>query len=108
MNYELLLTREAELEVGRTVDYIAKRSPRGAAAWSEQLEQALAEVKRNPIQFGSAPESAEHDVEIRQFLFKTRRGRMYRALFTVVGRGIYVIHLRGPSQNVLLRDQLRR
>ena len=107
MNYELLLTRETEKEVDRTIAYLANRSPQGAAAWCEQWENVLSELKRNPLQHALAPESAKYDVEIRQILFKTRRGLKYRALFTVVGRGVYVIHLRGPRQNLLRRDQLR-
>jgi toxin ParE1/3/4 len=108
MNYELLLTRETETSVEQVIDYLVKRSPQGAAAWCEQWENVLSALKANPLQHGLAPESSEFETEVRQILFKTRRGRKYRALFTVVGRGVYVIDLRGPSQNLLRRDQLRR
>jgi hypothetical protein len=108
MIYELLLTRETEASVEQIIDYLAKRSPQGAAAWCEQWEKVLAALKLSPLQHGLAPESAKYDVELRQILFKTRRGRKYRALFTVVGRGVYVIDLRGPSQNLVHRNQLRR
>jgi plasmid stabilization system protein ParE len=108
MNYELLLTRETEASVEQIIDYLAKRSPQGAVSWCEQWENVLAALKLNPLQHGLAPESAEYAAEIRQILFKTRRGRKYRALFTVVGRGVYVVDLRGPSQNLLRRSRLRR
>jgi hypothetical protein len=108
MNFELLFTRDAEVEVDRTIAYLAKRSPQGAAAWCNEWEQALSELNANPLQYGLAPEATKYNIEVRQILFKTRRGRKYRALFTVVGRGIYVIHLRGPSQDLLRREQLRR
>jgi plasmid stabilization system protein ParE len=108
MKYELLLTREAETEVTRIVDYLAKRSPQGAAAWCAQWESVLTELKSNPLQHGLAPESADYAAEVRQILFKTRRGRKYRALFTIVGRGVYIIQLRGPSQDLIRQDQLRR
>ena len=77
MKYELLLMREAELEVARIVDYLAKRSPQGAAAWCEQWEKVLAELSQNPLQHALAPESALYETEVRQVLFKTRRGRKY-------------------------------
>ena len=108
MKYELLLTRETEASLEQIIGYLAKRSPLGALAWCEQWEKVLAELRLNPFQHGLAPESAEYDAEIRQILFKTRRGRKYRALFTVVGRGVYVVDLRGPSQNLVHHNQLRR
>jgi hypothetical protein len=108
MNYDLLFTRELEIEVEHTINYLAKRSPHGAVAGCEQWANVLDELKRSPLQHGFAPESVKYGIEIRQILFKTRRGRKYRALFTIVGRGVYVIQLRGPHQDLLRRDQLRR
>ena len=108
MIYDLLLSARLKQAIEQIIDYLAKRSPQGAAAWCEQWEKVLASLKQNPLQHGLAPESAEYDAEIRQILFKTRRGRKYRALFTVVGSGVYVIDLRGPSQNLIRRNQLRR
>jgi len=70
MSYELLLTRGAETEVERTIDYLAKRSPQGAAAWCEQIETVLAELKQNPSIYGLAPESATYNIEIRQSFLK--------------------------------------
>ena len=54
MIYDLLLTRETEASVERTIDYLAKRSPQGAAAWCEQWEKVLATLKQNPLQHGLA------------------------------------------------------
>jgi plasmid stabilization system protein ParE len=108
MKYELLLVPSAESEVDRIIRYIAERSPQGAIAWCERWEQVLSELGGDPFQFGLAPESTEYDADVRQVLFKTRRGRTYRALFTVVGRGVYIISVRGPGQNLLRRDQMRR
>jgi plasmid stabilization system protein ParE len=108
MKYELLLVPAAESEVDRIIRYISERSPQGAIAWCERWEQVLAELRDDPLKFGLAPESTQYDTDVRQVLFKTRRGRMYRALFTVVGRGVYIVSVRGPGQNLLRRDQTRR
>src|ERR1043165_4911375 len=105
MTYELLHTREAEASVGQIIDYLAKRSPQGAVAWCEQWEKLLADLGDNPLQYALAPESKEHGADICPVLFKTRRGRTYRVLFAVVGLGVYIVSVRGPSLNLLRRHR---
>jgi toxin ParE1/3/4 len=106
MTYELLQLPRAEADVDRILRYLALRSPQGAITWWERWEQVKAEIRAQPLGYGLAPESEKYEVPIRQVLFKTRRGRIYRELFTVVGAGIYVIHVRGPGQNLLRRNRL--
>jgi hypothetical protein len=97
MTYEPLLLPRAQADVEK-----------GAIAWRERWEQVLDQLRTGPLECGLAPESARYEAEVRQLLFKTRRGRTYRALFTVVGRGVYILHVRGPGQNLLRPGQLRR
>jgi hypothetical protein len=106
MKYELLFTRETEIEVERTIAYLANRSPQGAAAWCEQWESVLTELKSNPLLHGLAPESADYGWRFVGYFSNSPRPQV--SLFTIVGRGVYVIQLRGPSQNLVRRDQLRR
>lgn len=108
MTYELLLLPRAETEVARIIRYVAARSPQGAIAWCERWEEVLNELGINPLIHGIAPESTEYETDVRQILFKTRRGRTYRVLFTVVGNGVYIISVRGPGQSLIDRDRLRR
>ena len=107
MNYELLLVAQAETAVERIINYLAERSNQGAISWCERWEQVLEEVRGRPFQYSLAPESHKYGTEVRQVLFHTRRGRQYRALFTVVGQGIYIIDVRGPGQNLASRNRLR-
>lgn len=108
MTYELLLTPQAEADVDNIIRYLAIRSPQGALAWCERWEQVMTELARDPLGLAPAQESARYKTDVRQLLFKTRRGRTYRALCTVVGAGIYILHVRGPGQNLLERKGLRR
>jgi len=108
MTYEPLLLPRAQADVDSIVRFLAERSPQGAIAWRERWEDVLRQLRTKPLECGLAPESAGYEAEIRQLLFKTRRGRTYRALFTVVGRGVYILHVRGPGQNLLRLGQLRR
>jgi hypothetical protein len=61
---------------------------------------------RNPLAYGLAPENEYVDYELRQFFFKTRRGRTYRGVFTVVADEIRVLRIRGPGQALLRRDEI--
>jgi plasmid stabilization system protein ParE len=108
MTYELLLTPQAEADVDNIIRYLAIRSPQGAVAWCERWEQVMTELVRDPLSFAKAPESSKCKTDVRQLLFKTRRGRTYRAIFTAVGRGVYILHVRGPGQKLLRRRDMRR
>jgi hypothetical protein len=108
MTYELLLVAKAEAQVDSIIRYLSARSPQGALAWCERWEQVLTDLVNDPFTFGLAPESAKYDAVVRQVLFRTLRGLRYRALFTIVGRGVYIIEVRGPGQNLVRRNQLRR
>lgn len=87
-------------------DYIAARSPDGARRWWDCFQFAAAKLAENPERFGFAPENSLTDLPLRQFLFKTRRGRTYRGVFTVVDDEIRILRVRGPGQAPLERDEL--
>ena len=76
--------------------------PNGGAA----LLQALKGLATNPESKGFAPESREFDQEVRQALFKTRKGRMYRALFLIEETRVHVLAVRGPGQRLLTSEEL--
>jgi hypothetical protein len=54
-----------------------------------------------------AVESEHVDAEIREVLFKTRRGLVYRLLFTIRQSHVFVLHVRGPGQDWIGSDELR-
>jgi hypothetical protein len=67
----------------------------------------VGELRKRADGCGLAPEDAEHDSEIRQIVFKTRSGLPYRALFTIDGDQVHVIHVRGPGQDLIMPGNLR-
>lgn len=101
MRYRVEITRRARLDAQRNLDWIAERSSAGAAAWSVALQRVLKSLRDNPERHAIAPESDEHEPPLRQFLFKTRRGRVYRGLFKIADNVVYVLHIRGPGQELL-------
>ena len=96
------MTSAGNLDLEGCYAYIMKRSPRGAAAWTNAFQvQVLDALSTDPHAYELAPESRDHSVEIRQKLFRTRQGRSYRALFTIQGHEVFVIHIRGPGQDLI-------
>ncbi len=107
MTYNIILQPGAEADVEQIIGYLADRSLQGAAAWRNAWNDLLIELRRRPESFGLAPESAQHDDDVRLALFKTRRGRTYRALFVIVDYTVHIIHVRGPGQDLLSPDKLQ-
>lgn len=86
--------------------WLCERSPDGALRWWDAFEHAVERVAANPQGPGLAPEDELFSWELRQFLFKTRRGRTYRGVFTIVGDGIRILRVRGPGQPPLEADEV--
>jgi plasmid stabilization system protein ParE len=82
--YAVSLLRRAQADLDNIFDWIAERSPKGATQWYSAFLRATATLRRNPARCAQAPESAEVNSDIRQLLFRTRRGRNYRLLFAIV------------------------
>src|SRR5438445_7762435 len=101
MPFRVVLLGGAERDVDGIVAWLVERSAVGAARWLDALEEAKTKLAENPCSFGLAPEAEFVDAEVRQIIFKTRRGRRYRALFTVIEDEVRILHVRGPGQALL-------
>lgn len=87
--------------------WLHERSPSGAIAWLEAYDALVDRLEPNAASFGLAPESKDCDFEVRQALFKTRRGRVYRALFFIEGEEVYILRVRGPGQAPVIPNDLK-
>lgn len=108
MNFQVRVTRAAKEDLRSIFDWIRDRSPAGAETWFRRWEQTLVAIEARADHYGLAPESDGHSEEIRQAIFKTRRGRPYRVLFFIHGIQVVVLYIRGPNQNTLRLDEIRR
>src|SRR4249919_1860497 len=101
MNYTVRVLRKAQQDIASCYAYLAERSRQGAANWFnrfvETRERLANELPNRPL----ATESRFVEYEIREVLFKTRRGKPYRILFTVVGNEVHVLRIRGPGRDEL-------
>ena len=61
------------------LEWLLERSRHGAAAWLDAYDEAIVRLRDRPDTFGQALENEDCPlVDVRQSLFKTRRGRVYR------------------------------
>jgi plasmid stabilization system protein ParE len=98
MTFRVRTLRRATADILTITDYIHERSPRGAAAWVNALDEAKKRLTQNALTCGEADENERFDIEVKQSLFKTRRGRVYRLVFTIVENEVRILRVRGSGQ----------
>lgn len=107
MTFKLVILRRARRDVDRIHDWIAEGSRDGARSWYLAFWEACQRIIDAPESFSLADEFQEGgEHAVREFLFKTRRGRTYRGLFVIVGDEVVVLRVRGPGQPPLMRDEI--
>jgi plasmid stabilization system protein ParE len=98
MSYTVRIMPRAVADRRDIFDYISRRSVQGADAWELAYEAVLDRLEMNPLQFGLAPEDGQFNFELRQCLFRTRRGNTYRGVFRIDEETVTILRLRGPGQ----------
>jgi plasmid stabilization system protein ParE len=98
MTYRVIVLALAEADTRRIAHWLAARSPAGSRAWLAAYQAMLKSLYSNAASFALADENAEFEIEIRQALFKTRKGKPYRAVFTIAGDEARVLRVLGPGQ----------
>jgi plasmid stabilization system protein ParE len=99
MTRSVRVLHRAQQDVEGCYDYIAERSPPGAERWFNRFSETRDRLAIDAERRGLASESDFVDYEIREVLFKTRQGRPYRILFTIVDNEVLVLRVRGPGQD---------
>ena len=99
--FRVEMSYEARTNLADIHAWIAESAPAGADRWLEAFEVAVFRLERFPLSFGLAPESEFCPKELRQILFKTRKGRVYRAVYFVDGDTVKITHVRGPRQRLI-------
>ena len=104
--YRLTISRRADHDADAIFDWVAQRSTVGASSWFSAFRDTLREIVESPHSYARAPEADLLDRDIRQPLFKTRRGQFYRALFIIRDDAVHVVAVRGYGQNLATPDDL--
>lgn len=107
MSFRVSVTTGAQSDVRLILHWLSERSRAGAEAWYRRWLETLHYLRQRAGSSPEAPESEDHAEVIRQVLFKTRRGRFYRALFILRDCDVFVLHVRGPGQDTLRPEDIR-
>jgi plasmid stabilization system protein ParE len=107
MKFSILILERARSDINEFRTWIATKSPQGAAAWYLALCAAVQLLRHNADRYGQAPESSDLGRDTRQAFFRTRRGRSYRLIYTIVGKEVRILRVRGPGQAPLSDDDIR-
>jgi len=91
MTFRVRTLRRANADILSITDYIHGRSKAGADAWVNALERAKKRLAKNADSCSEADENHRFEIEVKQSLFETRRGRVYRLVFTIVSLGYHKI-----------------
>jgi plasmid stabilization system protein ParE len=107
MKYRISILTRANADLQNIFDWLAKRSPSGAAAWYEVAIQAIEELRLTADQHGFALESYLIRDQIREHFFKTKRGKQYRVLYRIDDDVVRVLRVRSPGQPPVRRRDLK-
>ncbi len=105
MRYEVILQRKAKRDLDTACSWIHQRSPEGATRWYTGFIDALGTLETHPLRCSLAPENDDFHVEVRQLVYRPKSRRRFRALFTIAGNEVHVLHIRGAGQPPLARHE---
>ncbi|SFJ70078.1 type II toxin-antitoxin system RelE/ParE family toxin [Planctomicrobium piriforme] len=100
------VSARANADADSIYEWIAASSADGANRWYETFLAALQLLRERADSYAAAPEAERLGVDLRQTLFKTRKGRTYRALFVIDHQTVYIVGVRGAGQNLVSEDDL--
>ena len=108
MTFEVRELPKAKADVRAIFEWLHEHSEPGAKAWLDAYDAALVRLESHASAMRVAIENdAVADFELRQILFKTRRGRIYRAVYFIEDTTVFVARVRGPRQAPIDPDDIR-
>lgn len=108
MSFKVRELQKAKADKRHIFEWLYERSPIGASAWLAAYDELVERLKTSADSFADASEQADLDMNLREALFKSRAGRLYRALFVVRGDEVFILRVRGPGQAPVEAEDLER
>ena len=106
MTFTVRELQKAKADKRTIFAWLYERSPHGAFAWLDAYDQMLARLASGADRLAAAHENPNLEMDVKQALFKTHRGRAYRALLIVEGTEVFILRVRGPGQAPVDADAL--
>jgi plasmid stabilization system protein ParE len=104
MAFEVVLLHQAQADFDSILAWFAEKAPNSLHKWLDSYERILSRLEHDPSAFTLAPEDEVLKSSIRQSLFWTGGGHVYRLLFVIAGDKVRVLHIRGPGQDYVKVD----
>ncbi len=105
MTFRVVITAAGKQDLRDAYLWAAERAPHTAAMWLQRFKVELQTLATNPERFQIAPENALVEPEIRQLIFGRRQGA-FRALFSIIGDEVQVLHIRRAARDWASADDL--
>jgi plasmid stabilization system protein ParE len=99
MAFEVVLLRQAQADFDNILAWFTEKAPNSLHKWFDSYERILNRLEHDPLAFTLAPEDEVLKSSIRQALFWTGGGYVYRLLFVIADNEVRVLHIRGPGQD---------
>ena len=98
MNYDVIVTPEAQAGIRESFNYIYDRAPLNAARWLQSLYRQIDTLERHPERCAFARERAYLEDDVRQLIFKS-----HRIVFKVdkARRTVYVLYVRHAKRRAI-------
>ena len=106
MSYRVIIQPPALEDIEHAYLRAARHAPEPALRWLEGFHAALQTLSQNPTRCSIAPESDAVELEVRQFFYRTKSRRSYRALYTIQGKEVRILHVRAPGQRLMRADEI--
>ena len=97
----IVVTPEAERDIGAIHRRIRDEAPLAAARWSKGIRAQIKTLARFPERSPLAPESETFDEPIRQLLYGKGSRGTDRIPFAVLEKTVFILHFRHGSMDVL-------
>lgn len=105
MSFRLEYTLNAQTEIEDSFLWIKERAPMAAEKWRDELISKIEALAENPHRHPLAAESGRFPREIRQLLFRKRRGQ-FRVFYTIDKKRVVILAVRRSARKPLEEGDL--
>ncbi len=101
MSLQVKFSQRAKRDIHEILAWIKSRSSKAATTWLAALEKSISHLSEFAPSSATAPEADDLGIDLKQWMFKTRRGNSYRLLFIIRVETVHILAVRGMGQDLL-------
>ena len=106
--FSVRVVAAAQQDADAIFAWITSHSPEALRRCTLHFSWPPVVVAIEPFRHAAVPEAATVSADVRQRLFRTRRGRLYRLLYVVVESEVRILRVRGPGQPELAQTDFEK